>query len=63
MSTAIDPEAYVRENKGTLIKIIKHGDDEFVRAMALTALVLYGDDPDPAAIRRALDRVEQVHDT
>jgi hypothetical protein len=63
MSTAIDPDEYVRENKETLVKIIKHGDDEFVRAMALTALVMYGDDPDPTAVRRALDRYEQVHES
>lgn len=61
MSAVIDPEEYVRQNKETLVKIIKHGDDEFVRAMALTALVMYGDDPSPTELRAELERVEQHH--
>ena len=40
-----DPDRYVRENRETLIRIIKHGDDQFVRALALSALVRYGDEP------------------
>lgn len=42
---ADDPDAYVRENRGTLIRILKHGDNEFVRALALAALTRYGDEP------------------
>ena len=44
-SSVSDPNRYVRENRETLVRIIKHGDDEFVRALALSALVRYGDEP------------------
>ena len=43
--TPNDPDQYVRENRETLLRIIKHGDDQFVRALALSALVRYGDEP------------------
>lgn len=41
-----DPEAYVREHRDDLIEIIKHGDDAFVRGLALAAIIEYGEDPD-----------------
>lgn len=59
MSSADDPQAYVRENRETLVEILKHGNDDFVRALALAALVEFGDDPDIEAVRRELDRVAQ----
>ena len=50
------PDEYVRENHDTLVKIIKHGTDDFVRAFALAALVEYGEEPDIEQVRRELDR-------
>ena len=58
MSTSPDPDTYVRENRETLVDIIKHGSDEFVRALALAALVEYGGEPELEKLRRELDRIE-----
>jgi len=55
-----DPEQYVRENRETLVKVIKHGSDNFVRSLALAALVEYGGDPDREAVRRELDRMDEL---
>lgn len=52
----LDPDDYVREHRDTLVDIIKHGTDPFVRALALAALVEYGDDPDLERVRYELDR-------
>lgn len=57
---AVDPDEYVRANRETLVKIIKHGNDEFVRALALAALVEYGGEPDIERVRRELDRAEEL---
>lgn len=54
MKNSTDPEEYVRENRETLVDIIKHGTDQFVRALALAALVEYGDDPDLEQVRHEL---------
>ncbi|GGN98594.1 hypothetical protein [Haloarcula pellucida] len=40
-----DPEKFVRENHETLIRILKHSDDKFVRGLALSALIKYGPEP------------------
>lgn len=57
-----DPETYVRENKDTLVRIIKHGNDRWTRAMAMAALVEYGDDPDVDVVREELDRMKRGAD-
>lgn len=54
-----DAEQYVREHKSVLRKIIQHGDDQFVRALCLTALVRYGDAPDIEELREELDRAAE----
>lgn len=53
------PDTYVRENRETLVEIIKHGNDDFVRALALAALVEFGGDPDVEAVRRDLARLTE----
>lgn len=40
-----DPDEYVRQHKDSLVRVIKHSNDEFTRALCLAALVEYGDDP------------------
>ena len=62
MSTTQDPDTYVRENKDRLRRIVKHGDDEWVRAMALAALVKYGDQPDVDQLRSEIDRMEELEE-
>ena len=56
------PDEYVRENQDTLVEIIKHGTDDFVRAFALAALVEYGEEPDIERVRRELDRATKRKD-
>jgi protein involved in ribonucleotide reduction len=56
MSKDSDPEQYVRENRDTLVKIIKHGNDDFVRSFAIAALVEYGGEPDIEKVRREFER-------
>ena len=51
-----DPDDYVRQNAETLVEIIKHGTDPFVRSLALAALVEFGDEPDLERVRHELDR-------
>lgn len=51
----IDPDEYVRNNREALVDIIKHGNDDFVRALALAALVEYGGDPEIEKVRRELE--------
>jgi len=53
---AIDPDEYVRNNRDTLVRIVKHGNDDFVRSLALAALVEYGEDPDIEKVRRELEK-------
>jgi hypothetical protein len=54
-----NPDRYVRKNKDTLVDIIKHGDDEFVRALALAAVIRYGDEPLINDIEHEIDRAKQ----
>lgn len=56
-SATPNPNNYVREHKETLIEIVKHGDDEFVRALALAALVEYGDDPELHTVQREVEKM------
>ena len=55
--TQPDPETYARENKETLVRIIKHGNDQFVRSLALAVLIEYGDDPDLQELRSEIDQI------
>lgn len=54
---ASHPERFVRRNRETLLRVIKHGDDAFVRALAIAALVEFGDDPTRDQIVRDLEQV------
>lgn len=57
---AIDPDEYVRNNRDTLVRIVKHGNDDFVRSLALAALVEYGEDPDIEKVRRELEKAARM---
>lgn len=58
MSLGSDPEQYVRDNRETLLRVIRHGDDEFTRGLAIAALVKYGPDPSLESVKRDLERME-----
>lgn len=51
------PERYVKENQETLIEVIKHSSDKFTRALAIAALIEYGDDP---SAEQLLDEIESI---
>lgn len=57
---SIDPDEYVRNNRESLVAIIKHGNDDFVRSLALAALVEYGGDPDIEKVRRELELAAEM---
>ncbi|WP_101294147.1 hypothetical protein [Halegenticoccus soli] len=56
------PETYVREHRETLIEIIKHSDDDFVRALCLAALVKYGADPDVEQLQEEIARLDELQE-
>lgn len=58
MSAVDDPEAYVRNNRETLLRVIRHGDDAFTRGLAIAALVKYGPDPSLETVKQDLERME-----
>jgi hypothetical protein len=60
MSEPIEPESYVKENREILVEVIKHGDDKFVRALCLAALVKYGGDPAVHQLKREVDRLDRM---
>lgn len=51
-----DPEKFVQDNQETFIRILKHSDDEFIRGLALSALIEYGSEPLLDDVERALRR-------
>jgi hypothetical protein len=56
------PETYVREHRETLIEIIKHSDDKFIRALSLAALVRYGTDPDVEQLKEEIARLDDLRE-
>jgi hypothetical protein len=56
----LDPDVYVRENRETLVEIIKHGTDPWVRALAMAAIVEFGGEPELDRVRRELDRAADL---
>jgi hypothetical protein len=54
------PSENVQNNKEQLDRLIKHSNNDFVRALAIAAIVEYGDDPSVEAITRDLERVKEL---
>jgi hypothetical protein len=52
----------VNENAEALSRIIKHSSSTFPRALALAALVEYGDDPTVASVVEDLERLREHQD-
>lgn len=51
------PKEYVQQNKQTLVRLLKHSNDDFVRALALAAIVEFGEDATLESIEADLDRL------
>jgi hypothetical protein len=62
MANPRNPEEYVNENAESLSRIIKHSSSTFPRALALAALVEYGDDPTVASVVEDLERLRDHQD-
>jgi len=60
MSATQDPDEYVRENADRLRRVVKHGDSKWARALALAALVEYGDGPELDQLRHEIDTMEDL---
>jgi hypothetical protein len=55
-----DPDDYVMANKQQLVQIIKHSSDTFVRALALAALVEYGDELSVGEVLAEIRRMQDI---
>ncbi|MFD1512487.1 hypothetical protein [Halomarina rubra] len=53
-----NPERYVRENREKLVRVLRHGSDEFARACAWTLLDEYCDDVAFEQIEEELRRIK-----
>jgi len=62
MAKSNTPEQYVNENAEELTRIIKHSSNTFPRALALAALVEYGEDPTVEAVIEDLERLRNQRD-
>lgn len=60
MLETTDGNEFVADNREKLVRILRHGDDEFVRAAALAALVRYGDEPALNTVQSELDRAQET---
>lgn len=57
-----DPEEYVSRNKTTLVRIIKHSSDDFVRSLAAAAIIEFGDDATREEIIETLENLKNCDD-
>jgi len=53
----------VRENKQQLERLIKHSNNDFVRALAIAAFVEYSEDASVESITEDLERIKELKDT
>ncbi|WP_336337426.1 hypothetical protein [Haloarcula brevis] len=60
---SLPPSEYVRENKQQLERLIKHSNNDFVRALAIAAFVEYGEDASVESITDDLERIKELKDT
>ncbi|MFH5800441.1 hypothetical protein [Haladaptatus sp. CMAA 1911] len=58
--TPQDARRWLKENQDTLVSILRHCDDEFARACALTALMHCGSDPDIEQVKHELELAQEV---
>jgi len=59
---SLSPSEYVRENKEQLERLIKHSNNDFVRALAIAAFVEYGEDASVEAITKDLERIKELEE-
>lgn len=59
---SLPPSKYVRENKEQLERLIKHSNNDFVRALAIAAFVEYGEDASVESITSDLERLKELEE-
>jgi hypothetical protein len=59
MDSSQNPQSYVNENVEELTRIIKHSSNSFCRALAMAALVEYGDDPTTEEVVNEMERLKK----
>ena len=57
---SLPPDEYVRENQGQLERLIKHSNNDFVRALAIAAFIEYGEDATVDSITEDLERIREL---
>jgi hypothetical protein len=60
--SSLSPGEYVRENKEQLERLIKHSNNDFVRALAIAAFVEYGEDASVESITKDLERIKEYEE-
>ena len=58
----LPPREYVRENKEQLERLIKHSNNDFVRALAIAAFVEYGENASVESITKDLERIKELEE-
>lgn len=58
----LPPGEYVQENKNQLERLIKHSNNDFVRALAIAAFVEYGEDASIESITEDLERIKELEE-
>ena len=56
---SLSPNEYVRENQQQLERLIKHSNNDFVRALAIAAFIEYGEDASVDSITEDLERMRE----
>lgn len=56
------PSEYVQQNEQQLERLIKHSNNDFVRALAIAAIVEYGGDASVDSITADLERIKELKD-
>jgi len=59
---SLPPSEYVRENKEQLERLIKHSNNDFVRALAIAAFVEFGEDASVESITKDLERIKELEE-
>lgn len=60
MARKPDPEKFVNDNEDILAEIIKHSSNTFTRALALAAVVEYGDEPTTDTVLAEVEQLEEL---
>jgi hypothetical protein len=55
----LPPREYVQQNREQLERLIRHSDNDFVRALAIAAFIEYGEDPSIESITKDLERIKE----